>query len=39
MVITLFQDAPGLVTAAANNTYPQFAIHISIEGNNTLVGN
>lgn len=38
MVITLFQDVPGLVTTATNNTYPQFTIHVSIEGNNTLVG-
>ena len=37
LLLTLFQDSPGIVTAANNNTYPQFAIHIAIEGNNTYV--
>ena len=39
LLLTLFQDSPGVVTAANNNTYPQFAVHIAIEGNNTFVMN
>ena len=36
VVLTLLQDAPGVVTSNMN-TYPQFAIHISVEGNNSFV--
>lgn len=30
-------DSPGVVTSSNTNTYPQYDIHISVEGNNTIV--
>lgn len=37
MVLMMFMDSPGVVSNTKTNTYPQYAFHISIEGNNTYV--
>ena len=35
--LTLLMDAPGTITTTNVTTYPQFAVEISLEGQNTYV--
>lgn len=37
MVLTFLMDAPGTITSTTVTTFPQFALEISIEGQNTYV--
>lgn len=37
VVLTFLMDAPGTITSTTVTTFPQFALEISIEGQNTYV--